>query len=475
MSLTINSSIFREYDIRGVAFLDLSNVFAEKLGLAYAQLIKGSKPTAGRNKLTIAVGRDCRLSSDSFENALVNGLLNGGIDVIRIGLCPTPLTYFSIYHLNLDGAIMVTASHNPPEHNGFKICVGTEAIYGDQIQQLHLIMERDLEPAFKKGSLSDHDIISDYLSYQINQFSSLKGKKIVIDCGNGMASMIVASKLFRSLGVEVLDIFCELDGTFPNHATDPTVESNMQDLIRTVKENQADFGIGFDGDADRIGVVDENGKLLSGDELMIIFSRSLLKDNPGETIVSEVKSSFRLFDDIKKRGGIPLMWKVGHSLLKSKMKEIGAMLGGELSGHVCFADRYFGFDDAIYATLRLLEITSKEKGTLSSLLKDLPKTFTTPELRVPFEDELKFKLVEKVKKNFLKDSNLDKFQFSDIDGIRIDFGDGWGLIRASNTQSVITFRFEAINKNRLSEIKLIFERATNNVCDRMNHQPIRLQ
>jgi phosphomannomutase/phosphoglucomutase len=281
MSLTINSSIFREYDIRGVAFLDLSNVFAEKLGLAYAQLIKGSKPTAGRNKLTIAVGRDCRLSSDSFENALVNGLLNGGIDVIRIGLCPTPLTYFSIYHLNLDGAIMVTASHNPPEHNGFKICVGTEAIYGDQIQQLHLIMERDLEPAFKKGSLSDHDIISDYLSYQINQFSSLKGKKIVIDCGNGMASMIVASKLFRSLGVEVLDIFCELDGTFPNHATDPTVESNMQDLIRTVKENQADFGIGFDGDADRIGVVDENGKLLSGDELMIIFSRSLLKDNPG--------------------------------------------------------------------------------------------------------------------------------------------------------------------------------------------------
>jgi phosphomannomutase/phosphoglucomutase len=188
-----------------------------------------------------------------------------------------------------------------------------------------------------------------------------------------------------------------------------------------------------------------------------------------------VKSSFRLFDDIKKRGGIPLMWKVGHSLLKSKMKEIGAMLGGELSGHVCFADRYFGFDDAIYATLRLLEITSKEKGTLSSLLKDLPKTFTTPELRVPFEDELKFKLVEKVKKNFLKDSNLDKFQFSDIDGIRIDFGDGWGLIRASNTQSVITFRFEAINKNRLSEIKLIFERATNNVCDRMNHQPIRLQ
>lgn len=472
MSLLINPSVFREYDIRGIASIDLSAAFAESLGLAYAQLISGNQPVGGRDKLTIVVGKDCRLSSDNYEDALVNGLLKGGLDVIRLGLCPTPVHYFSLFHLDLDGAIMVTASHNPPDHNGFKICVGREAIYGDQIQKLRLIMERGDDSTLERGSLSDYNIIPDYLDYQKNQFPSLKGKKIVIDCGNGMASIIVASELFRSLGVEVLELFCELDGTFPNHVPDPTVENNLLDLIRTVKETHADFGVGFDGDADRIGVVDENGRLLPGDELMVIFSRALLEDNPGATVISEVKSSFRLFEDIKEKGGTPLMWKVGHSHLKAKMKETGALLGGELSGHVCFADRYFGYDDAIYATLRLLEIALNEKRSLSSLLNDLPMTFSTPELRISFEEDLKFKLVNKVKKILLSDSTLNEFQVTDIDGIRIDFGDGWGLIRASNTQAVITFRFEAISKKRLSEIKLIFESAVNNACDKMNHQPI---
>jgi len=471
--LQINPSIFREYDIRGIASVDLSSAFAESLGLAYAQLLRKKKAATGRDKLTIGVGKDCRLSSNNYEVALVNGLLKGGLDVVRLGLCPTPLTYFSLFCLDLDGAIMVTASHNPPNHNGFKICIGREAIYGDQIQKLRSIMENGADSTMQRGSVSDFNIISAYLEYQKKQFSSLKGQKIVIDCGNGMAS-IVASKLFRSLGVEVLELYCVLDGTFPNHIPDPTSSSNLLDLIKAVKESQADFGIGFDGDADRIGVVDENGRLLAGDELMVIFSRTLLDENPGSMIISEVKSSFRLFDDIKKRGGRCLMWKVGHSLLKAKMKKTGALLGGELSGHICFADRYFGYDDAIYATLRLLEITSKTQGSLSSLLGGLPSTCSTPELRVPFEDKLKFKLVDKVKSILINDSTLNKTQMTDIDGIRIDFGDGWGLIRASNTQPVLTFRFEALTEKRLSEIKLIFESTVNDICLQMNHSQISL-
>lgn len=475
MSLLINASIFREYDIRGIASVDLSNAFAEKLGLAYAYFIKGKTPVAGRTRLTVAVGKDCRLSSNDYENALVDGLVKGGLDVIRLGLCPTPLTYFALFHLDLDGAIMVTASHNPAEHNGFKICVGRDAIYGNQIQQLRYLMEENVEQALEKGSSSYFDIISAYLDYQNMHFLPLKGKKIVIDCGNGMASMIVASQLFRNLGVEVLELFCELDGTFPNHIPDPTVEKHLVDLIRTVKESGADFGVGFDGDADRIGVVDENGRLIPGDELMIIFSRALLKENRNAIVISEVKSSFRLFDDIKKNGGHPLMWKVGHSHLKAKMKETGAILGGELSGHICFSDRYYGFDDAIYATLRLLEITLKTSGTLSSLLNDLPVSFSTPELRLPFSDVLKFEMVDIVKGILLKDSALNKFVATDIDGIRIDFGDGWGLIRASNTQSIITFRFEAFSQKRLYEIKQIFENALNEACELMDYPAMRLE
>jgi phosphomannomutase/phosphoglucomutase len=469
----INSLVFREYDIRGIASVDLSGAFAKSLGLAYAQYIRKNNPVAGRSKLTVAVGKDCRLSSDGYEEALVEGLLSGGLDVIRLGLCPTPLTYFSLFHLDLDGGIMVTASHNPPNHNGFKVCVGRESIFGNQIQELRSLMEKGSVSVQPNGSLSNFDIIKAYIDYQKKQFSHLMGKKIVIDCGNGMAS-VVASKLFRSLGVEVLELYCELDGTFPNHIPDPTVASNLVDLIKAVKESHADFGVGFDGDADRIGVVDENGRLLSGDELMVIFSRVILAENPGSTIISEVKSSFRLFDDIREKGGLPLMWKVGHSHLKAKIKETGALLGGELSGHVCFADRYFGFDDAIYAALRLLEIALRNPEPLSSFLKDLPVSFSTPELRLPFEDNLKFQLVDNVKSVLLNNSSLDNSHVTDIDGIRIDFGDGWGLIRASNTQPVLTFRFEASSKNRLSEIKSIFESAANDACQKMNHSPIRM-
>jgi len=468
--LTINPLIFREYDIRGVASVDLSDAFAKTLGLAYAKYLTRKLAVEKSTKLTVAVGKDCRLSSDRYEKALIEGLCLGGLNVTRLGLCPTPVTYFSLFHLDLDGAIMITASHNPPNQNGFKICVGQQSIYGNQIQELKTLMESNPEPAREKGSISDFDIISAYSVYHKSQFSALKGKKIVIDCGNGMAS-VIASKLLKSFGVKVIELFCELDGTFPNHVPDPTVIDNITSLTKAVKENHADFGVGFDGDADRIGVVDENGRLIPGDELMVIFSREVLSANPGSTIVSEVKSSSRLFEDIKNRGGTPLMSKVGHSLIKAKMKETGALLGGELSGHVCFADRYFGFDDAIYATLRLLEISNKTSGPLSSLLNNLPASFSTPELRLPFKDDIKFKLVEKVKLILLNNPYLDKFKFTDIDGLRIDFEDGWGLIRASNTQPVLTFRFEAQSKNRLSEIKLIFENATNEACKQIE-QPL---
>lgn len=473
MKLKINPTIFREYDIRGIAGIDLSPEFAESLGLAYAQFIKHLKPVAGRRKLTVAVGKDCRLSSDSYAKGLVNGLTAAGLDVIRLGTCPTPLTYFSLFHLNLDGAIMVTASHNPPEHNGFKVCVGRDSIFGHQIQELRGIMEKNPKQIANKGSVSDFEIIPAYIEFQQKHFQTLKGKKIVIDSGNGTAGA-VAPSLLRSLGVEVIELYSELDGRFPNHPPDPTVAKNLVDLIAAVEKNRADFGVGFDGDADRIGVVDEKGKILPGDELMIILARAILIDNPGATIISEVKSSFRLFDDVREKGGKPIMWKVGHSLIKAKMKETGALLGGELSGHIFFADQYFGFDDAIYAALRLLQIASKNKGPVSGLTSDLPQTFSTPELRISFKDTLKFQLVEKVKNLLLNNPLVPKDKITDIDGIRVDFGDGWGLMRASNTQPAVSIRFEAISEKRLSEIKQIFESAIADACKALDQPQIKL-
>jgi phosphomannomutase/phosphoglucomutase len=474
MAFKINPSIFRAYDIRGVVSEDLSTEFARTLGLAYAQLLKGRKPVADRKHLTIAVGRDCRLSSKEYADALIEGLLSGGLDVVRLGLCPTPLTYFSLFHLDLDGAIMITASHNPPNQNGFKICIGRDAIYGSKLQELRLMVEGHPQKNEISGSVSDYDIASAYIQYQLKQFPSLKKKKIVIDAGNGMAGPL-APKLLRMYGIDVIELYCELDGQFPNHIPDPTVAKNLVDLIRSVKFHQADFGIGFDGDADRIGIVDENGKQIAGDELLVIFSRAILTNHPGATVVSEVKSSLRLYQDIKSRGGHPIMWKTGHSLIEAKMKETNALLGGELSGHIFFADKYFGFDDAIYAALRLLEITSNRERPLSSLLNDLPITVSTPEMRVPFEDSLKFKLVEEVKRLLLSNPALAKATVTDIDGIRIDFEDGWGLMRASNTQPIVSFRFEALSNKRVKELKLFFEDAVSKVCRILNHAPLKFE
>jgi phosphomannomutase/phosphoglucomutase len=472
MKLEIRPSIFREYDIRGIAERDLNAEFAECLGKAYSLYISGRTPLASRRNLTVSVGRDCRLTSDSYAQALISGLRQGGLDVIDLGICPTPLTYFSVFEMNLDGGIMVTGSHNPADYNGFKTCVGKDTIHGHQIQEIRALMEK-VNSGFKlnaaEGSLSELPIIPKYIDYLVSNAKGLKPKKIVLDAGNGTAST-VAPELFKKLGAEVIPLFCELDGRFPNHHPDPTVPENLEQLVEKVRSEKADFGVAFDGDSDRIGLVDEKGRILYGDELMVLFSRSVLKERPGATIISEVKSSHRLYNDIAKHGGKPIMWKTGHSLIKSKMKETGAALAGEMSGHIFFADRYFGFDDAIYAAVRVYEIASQTPGPVSSLLADLPPSVSTPEIRVDCEEEKKFILVEETKKK-LKQA----YKITDIDGVRVDFGDGWGLVRASNTQPVLVLRFEAPSSARLNEIRTVVESALREAAAAIGHSPIETQ
>jgi phosphomannomutase/phosphoglucomutase len=466
--MKFNASIYREYDIRGIAGRDLSPEFAEALGRAYAQYVAGRTPVAGRARLTVAVGRDCRLTSDAYAEALILGLRKGGLDVVRLGVCPTPLTYFSIFHRDLDGGIMVTGSHNPADYNGFKICVGRDTLHGHQIQELRALIEAGPRGEPATGAVTDFAPIPAYIDHLVKHARGPRRMKIVLDAGNGTAST-VAPELFRRLGADVVPLFCELDGRFPNHHPDPTVHANLKDLIAAVRREKADFGLAFDGDSDRVGLVDENGRPVFGDELMVILSRAVLRETPGATIISEVKSSHRLYADIAAKGGRPIMWKTGHSLIKSKMKESKAALAGEMSGHIFFADRYFGFDDAIYAGLRLFEIAAQAKGPVSSLIADLPPVVATPEIRVDCEEERKFQLVEETKRRLSTGAH----KINDIDGVRVDFGDGWGLVRASNTQPVLVLRFEAPNDARLREIRALVESALAEAARAIGHAPVR--
>ena len=441
----MNPSIFREYDVRGLVDVDLTDEVVFSLGRGFATHISRLE------KKKIVVGRDGRLSSPRFRDSLVAGMVASGLDVVDIGVCPTPLFYYSLFHLDRDGGVMITGSHNPPEFNGFKICVGKTTIYGSEIQALRKIIEGKVFVE-GKGTVSFREIIPDYQSYLLGNIRLERKLKLVVDSGNGTGG-IVAPKIFRSLGCEVIDLFSEVDGRFPNHHPDPTVPENMGTLISKVHETGAELGIGYDGDADRLGAVDHLGNIIWGDQLLVIFSREILSRHPGATIVSEVKCSQNLYEDIAKHGGRAIMWKAGHSLLKSKMKEEGALLGGEMSGHIFFADRYFGYDDAIYASCRLLEILSRSNRRISEILRDLPKTWTTPEIRVDCPDEQKFELVEKVRESFRKEIPL-----VDVDGVRLLFPDGWGLVRASNTQPVLVLRFEARSEKRLQEIRELVEK-----------------
>jgi len=438
----LNPQIFRKYDIRGIVDEDLTHNVVKNIGLAFGTYLR-------REDLKkVVVGGDCRLSSDRFRRIIGESLANTGCEVIDIGTVPTPVLYFAIERLDSDGGIMITGSHNPPEYNGFKLCVGSFSIFGEEIQKIREIIEENVY-FNAEGKIEKYDnIVKDYQDYLVNNLEVNKKLKVVVDSGNATAGP-VAPEIFRRLGCEVISLYEEMDGTFPNHHPDPTVPEYIKDLIKTVKEENADVGFGFDGDADRIGVVDDNGDIIWGDQILTIFAREVLKEYPGSPVIADVKSSKILFDDIKKHGGEPVMWKTGHSLIKKRMREIDGLLGGEMSGHMFFKDKYFGFDDAIYAAGRFLEILSQKNKKTSELLADVPKMYSTPEIRKECKEEEKFEIVEKVKKYFQKKN----YEINDIDGMRITFDDGWALLRASNTQAVIVLRFEAESEERLEEIQ----------------------
>ncbi|MFO7964149.1 MAG: phosphomannomutase/phosphoglucomutase [Desulfobacterales bacterium] len=449
----MNPDIFREYDIRGIAEKDMTIEEVLLIGRGIGTYLRR------HNCSKITVGRDCRLTSSDYADKIIEGLMSTGCSVTDLGVCPTPVFYFSIRHFRQEGGVMITASHNPGEYNGFKVCKELDSLYGDELKKiLDIIENRDF--AAGKGSCRSDDIIPPYKKYIIDNISISKPLRIGVDAGNGTAG-VVAVPILKELGCEVHDLYCDMDGTFPNHEADPTVEKNLTDLIRLVADKNLDGGIGFDGDGDRIGVVDEKGNIVYGDRLMIIFSREILSRKPGAVFISEVKCSQTLYDDIEKHGGKPIMWRTGHSLIKKKMKEENAALAGEMSGHMFFADRYFGFDDATYACCRLLEIMADSGKTISELLADIPQTFTTPEIRVDCPDRIKFKVVKQITDHFKKTHEV-----IDIDGARVLFGDGWGLVRASNTQPALVLRFEALSRNRLQEIRQTVESALKIISDR---------
>lgn len=441
----MNQNIFREYDIRGIVGEHLTDETVATLGSAIGTFFNrnGAK--------RIAIGYDARESSPGFCGLLTSGFNQAGCDVVLIGMVPTPVLYHTVFTQGVDGGVMITGSHNPPDHNGFKICLGTSTLFGSQIQEIKEIALSG-EFATGTGTVETLGVLDGYISDIISKVSlGGRGLKAVVDGGNGMGG-VTGVPVYKALGVELVELFTEPDSSFPNHHPDPTVTENLRDTIRAVAETGADIGIAFDGDGDRIGVVDETGRIIWGDELMVLLSRSILAERPGATIIAEVKCSQNLFDDIAAHGGTPLMWKAGHSLIKAKMKETNAALAGEMSGHIFFADRFYGFDDATYAGARVLEILSKTDKKLSELLGDLPESFSTPELRVDCADERKFEIVRQIADEFSKTNEV-----ITIDGARIIFEHGWGLVRASNTQAILVLRFEADSAESLKEIRGIVE------------------
>ena len=445
----MNKNIFREYDIRGIVGPDLTDetvmIVAKAIGTFFRR--NGAK--------RIAIGFDARMSSPRFLDLLVKNFNDCGIDCVNIGRVPTPVLYFAVFTKAVDGGVMITGSHNPPDHNGFKICLGKSTLFGSQIQEIKEIAVSG-EFAAGTGTTEEMEILGDYEKDILSNINLGNRKlKVVVDGGNGMGG-VTGVPIYEKLGCELIKLFTEPDSNFPNHHPDPTVAENLQDAIRAVKETGANLAIAFDGDGDRIGVIDETGRIIWGDELMILLSREILKEKPGSTIIAEVKCSQNLFNDIAQNGGKPLMWKAGHSLIKAKMKETGAALAGEMSGHIFFADRFYGFDDATYAGARVLEILSKTDKSLSELLSDLPETFSTPELRVDCSEERKFEIVQKIADEFSTTNEV-----ITIDGARILFANGWGLVRASNTQAILVLRFEADSEENLAKIRETVESHVN--------------
>jgi len=439
----ISRNIFRQYDIRGLVPQELDDDTVRRIARAFATMA-GEQ---GLNK--VVLGRDNRKSSPHLREVVVEALTDSGCQVIDLGVVVSPMFYFAARHLEIPAGLMITASHNPGEYNGFKVLLGENTIYGDDIQRLYrLARDGVFISRSPKGTVTDMDITEDYIN-EIKRRISLGPRrlKLVVDCGNGTASFF-APRLFRELGCEVVELYCESDPDFPNHHPDPVKVENCQDLIRVVKSERADLGIGLDGDGDRLGVVAEDGRIIWGDLLMILYWREILPRHPGIDCIVEVKCSQALIDEIVKLGGRPLLYKTGHSLIKAKMKEIGAIFTGEMSGHMFFADEYYGYDDALYAAARLLRILSNTDRSMSELLADVPRYWTTPEIRVKSSDTEKFQVVEKVRERFRKE-----YEVIDVDGARILFPDGWGLVRASNTGPELIVRYESRTKEGLKRIE----------------------
>jgi phosphomannomutase/phosphoglucomutase len=453
--MRVPGHVFREYDIRGRADRDLTDEVAAGIGRAFATLLTrtGSAP------LRIVVGRDCRVSSDRLFAALVDGLTKAGANVVDIGVGPTPMMYAAVHALSTEGGVMITGSHNPADENGFKMMRGKASFFGADIQDLRsLIEEERFVDSASAGTVERVDLRDRYVQMVTGGIAlSRTDVKVVLDAGNGAGGPLGIACM-RKLGLSPDALYCDMDGRFPNHHPDPTVPENLASLIKRVLETRARVGIAYDGDADRLGAIDANGDIIWGDRLMILFSRALLAERPGATIIGEVKCSQTLYDDIARHGGRPILWKTGHSLIKTKMREEGAMLAGEMSGHLFFADRYFGYDDAIYASLRLLEILSRDTRTISEMLSDVPRTYTTPEIRKDCADATKFGVVDAVRSHY---RGLG-VPVIDIDGARISFGTehdpAWGLVRASNTGPVLVMRFEATTPERLDAIRADVER-----------------
>ncbi len=459
----MNDSIFREYDIRGIVERELTEGFAYKLGRAFALYVKRQTP----DPVALSVGRDVRTSSDYLAKGLIDGMLTEGVHVYNLGVCPTPLQYFSLFVLDVQGGVMITGSHNPPEYNGFKLSLGKTTLHGDAIQEIKAILEGpDGSLKARKGEITDVDIIERYRSYMLERFSYLDSPeyrrlKVVVDPGNGTAGLVIP-EILESIGCDVVRLYCEPDGRFPNHHPDPTVVENIQDLIDTTLSTGADIGVGYDGDADRIGIVDSTGEIIWGDQIMIILSREILRRHRGATIIGDVKCSQTLFNDIIKNGGNPVMWKTGHSLVKDKMRKEGAILAGELSGHIFIADDYFGYDDALYTTLRIVEIMKTTGKSIKALLSGIPEMFSTPEIRLDCPETKKKAVVQRVLERFRAhhkngDSPYPVLEIQDIDGVRAVFERGWALLRSSNTQPVVVMRVEAEDEESLSGYRRFME------------------
>ncbi len=453
---------FREYDIRGVADRDLTDETARGIGRGFATVIGSGLGETQQTQQTqreqrpfrVAVGRDCRLSSDRLFAALTGGLTDAGADVVDIGIGPTPMLYAAAHDLGTEGAVMITGSHNPGNENGFKMMRGKASFFGADIQGLRSLIEHErfAQPA-RKGRVERENTQERYIEMVTGKIRLERTDvKLVVDAGNGSGGPLGLACM-RKLGLAPEPLFCDMDGRFPNHHPDPTVPSNLEALIARVRATKARAGIAYDGDADRLGAVGADGEIVWGDRLMILFSRALLGEHPGAAILGEVKCSQTLYDDIAKHGGRPILWKTGHSLIKTKMKEEGALLAGEMSGHLFFADRYYGYDDAIYASLRLVEILARDPRSLSEMLADVPRTYATPEIRVDCPDAIKFDVVGAVRNHYRGTGN----PVIDIDGARISFGTerdpAWGLVRASNTGPTLVMRFEATSESRRDVIR----------------------